>query len=405
MNKNIDPRLTKISCCEVCDNEDITVELDLGHHPLSDDLVKFGDERKNNEYPITIGFCGVCNTAHQIYQVPKTELFHKDYSYRARMTGSVLRGMSDLVDSIEERFGDLNQKKVLDIGSNDGSLLNYFEEKGAKTFGVEPTRAALESRHQTINAFFDEDSSMKVKEEFGSPDFITFTNVFAHIEDLNGLLANLKNLITDNTILVIENHYLGACLETGQFDTFYHEHPRTYSKKSFDFIAEKLGLGLIDVQFVSRYGGNIRAYMGKSDMTKSVEVDETNFLDLFKEMNEDLSRWKGATKQEILSIVEAQGKIKAKAFPGRATILIKLLGLDEKHISAVYEITGSIKVDHYVPGTRIPILPEAKLYSDTDQDELILNLAWHLPEEVRANLTKNGYRGEVIDIKKANFKG
>ena len=129
MNENIDPRLTKISCCEVCGNEDITVELDLGHHPLNDDLVKFGDERKNNEYPIVIGFCGVCNTAHQIYQVPKTELFHKDYSYRARMTGSVLRGMSDLVDSIEERFGDLNQKKVLDIGCNDGSQLDIFKSK------------------------------------------------------------------------------------------------------------------------------------------------------------------------------------------------------------------------------------------------------------------------------------
>ena len=122
-------------------------------------------------------------------------------------------------------------------------------------------------------------------------------------------------------------------------------------------------------------------------------------------MNNDLISWRDEMKKKILSIVEEKGKIKAKAFPGRATILIKLLGLNENHISAVYEITGSIKVEHYVPGTRIPILPESELYSNTDQDDLILNLAWHLPEEVRANLTKNGYRGEVIDIKKANFSG
>ena len=175
--------------------------------------------------------------------------------------------------------------------------------------------------------------------------------------------------------------------------------------QGISILGEKLGLRLTDVQFVSRYGGNIRAYMSHSDDSCPVEVDETNFLDLFKEMNNDLNTWREEARSNILSIVSKTGKIKAKAFPGRATILIKLLGLDETHISAVYEITGSIKVDHYVPGTRIPILPEATLYSETDQDELILNLAWHLPEEVRANLKKNGYKGEVIDIKKANFKG
>ena len=91
--------------------------------------------------------------------------------------------------------------------------------------------------------------------------------------------------------------------------------------------------------------------------------------------------------------------MRAKAFPGRAAILIKLLELNESHISAVYEIKGSMKVGHYVPGTRIPIKPEAELYELNNQEKPILNLAWHIPGEVRANLTLNGYRGEVIDIK------
>ena len=109
--------------------------------------------------------------------------------------------------------------------------------------------------------------------------------------------------------------------------------------------------------------------------------------------------------EEIDSLIEEHGKIKAKAFPGRAAILIKLLNLTEKEISAVYEIKGSVKVNHYIPGTRIPILPESELYSNTDQKEPILNLAWHLPSEVRANLEKNGYLGDVIDIKEATFLG
>ena len=83
-------------------------------------------------------------------------------------------------------------------------------------------------------------------------------------------------------------------------------------------------------------------------------------------------------------------------------MLLKLLGLNEDNISAVYEIKGSLKVGHYVPGTRIPILPEADLYSENDITKPILNLAWHIAEEVKKNLSNNGYKGKIIDIK--NFQ-
>jgi len=110
-------------------------------------------------------------------------------------------------------------------------------------------------------------------------------------------------------------------------------------------------------------------------------------------------KWITETRVMIDDHVSKHGLMRAKAFPGRAAILIKLLGLNENHISAVYEIKGSIKVGHYVPGTRIPILPEVELYAKKDLKKPILNLAWHLPSEVRANLLVNGYTGHVIDIK------
>ena len=208
----------------------------------------------------------------------------------------------------------------------------------------------------------------------GQPDFITFTNVFAHIEDLKGLLKNLKKLIGENTIIVIENHYLGAVLDYGQFDTFYHEHPRTYSFNSFSHIAKTLGLNLIDCQFVSRYGGNIRAYLGSASPIDFLDINESNYKHMFAHMNLSIMNWKWQTRKMIHNFVLNNGKLRAKAFPGRAAILIKLLGLDESHISAVYEIKGSIKVGHYVPGTRIPILPEVNLYKEDNLSVPILKL-------------------------------
>ena len=122
------------------------------------------------------------------------------------MTGSVLAGMKQLVESTEDEFGSLSQKKVLDIGCNDGSLLNYFKEKGAITVGVEPTDAANDSTHETYKAFFDDEVSKKLHTLHGHFDFITFTNVFAHIENLPQLIKNLKKIIS--WIIIIKHPHL-----------------------------------------------------------------------------------------------------------------------------------------------------------------------------------------------------
>jgi len=391
----------KLELCEVCEKTDTLDEvLDLGKHPLCDDLIPVNN--KNifcKEYPVVINFCKNCKTAHQKYQIKKEILFPKNYHYRARVTKSVLADMKDMVDCIETRFGSLNKKYCLDIGCNDGSLLNFFKKKGAKTIGVEPTNAANDSVHLTIKDFFSKKVAIKILKTVGYPDIITFTNVFAHIGNLNNLLVNLKIIIGPNTKIVIENHYLGSILDYGQFDTFYHEHPRTYSLTSFKFIAKKLNLDLCDYQFVSRYGGNIRVYLSKSKKSKKL-INENNFKKKFLIMKNSIFKWKKYTNSFIKKYNLRDGKIRAKAFPGRAAILIKLLGVNENHISAVYEIKNSKKVYHYVPGTRIPILPEFLLFKKKDKKKIILNLAWHLPSEVRKNLKKNKYIGPVFDIKK-----
>ena len=109
--------------------------------------------------------------------------------------------------------------------------------------------------------------------------------------------------------------------------------------------------------------------------------------------------WKNEIVQNIEDLVSKKGPLAAKAFPGRAAIIIKYLDLNETHISAIYEIKGSIKVGYYAPGTRIPILPESELYANNKQSDPIINLAWHISKEVKDNLLSNGYNGKMINIK------
>ena len=391
-------QLRTINKCEVCDNTDLSLELNLGYHPMCDDLIKVEINKQNNEYPIKILYCNKCFTAHQKFQIPKQELFPLDYHYRAKFTKDVLDGMKQLVENIEFKYGSIQGKKVLDIGCNDGSLLDFFKEKGAMTFGVEPTGANFEAAqkgHYIVNAYFDK----KVAENHIKPDIITFTNVFAHIEDLEELINNLKLIMNENTLLVIENHYLGAVLEKNQFDTFYHEHPRTYSLNSFYHIAKKLNREVIDYEFPSRYGGNIRVIIGKGTSVNFKEIfdKELNFSLEFKKMNKDINIWKIEKQKEIQEAINKYGLLEAKAFPGRSAIPIKMLELNENHILKVYEKPGSLKIGYKVPGTNIPIVSDDDM-GDLSQKPVLLNLAWHISSEIEKYLRSKGFKGQLINI-------
>ena len=144
-------------------------------------------------------------------------------------------------------------------------MLNIFKKEGAKTIAVEPTNAINEGArvHKKFHNYFTKKVVKEILQIFGKVDFITFTNVFAHINDLKRLIENLKILISKETIIIIENHYLGSVLAKKQFDTFYSEHLRTYSLNSFVFIAKSLNMFINYFEFPARYGGNIRVFLSR----------------------------------------------------------------------------------------------------------------------------------------------
>lgn len=396
---------TAISSCEVCLGRRLDPVLDLGMHPMCDDLVPLGEDRSCQEFPIEIVFCPTCLTAHQRYQIPKATLFPKSYHYRSRFTSDVLNGMRQLADDAVAMLSGRPSPVVLDVGCNDGSLLDFFVAKGCIAIGVEPTGAAEDARakgHTVYSDYFDPRLAARIAASHPRIDLITFTNVFAHIEDLGSVLEALNLLIGERTVLVIENHYLGSIVSGGQFDTFYHEHPRSYGVTSFAHIARRLGLRISRCDFPSRYGGNIRVTMGRdgaADLDRLIAArDEAGFASKLAAMGGRIAAWRAAKLAQIDELVRTHGPLPAKAFPGRAAILIKLLGLDVDSIARVHEKPGSIKVGHYLPGTRIPIVSDAELGTGDGSAPVLLNLAWHISPEIRGYLAGLGYRGEVVDI-------
>ena len=173
-------------------------------------------------------------------------------------------------------------------------------------------------------------------------------------------------------------------------------------------MARSLGRDLLGVEFPSRYGGNIRIFIGDGsgsaqpgDVAALLSREE-GYFDKFLAMQQNIEKWKRTKRDFLLAQFKQHGKLRAKAFPGRAAILVKLLDLNEDLISAVYEKPGSLKIGNYLPGTRIPILSDHDLFALPDQDAPLLNLAWHIPKEIRSYLVGNGYKGPVTDILSAD---
>ena len=392
-----------IKKCQICENKKMKEILDLGMQPLCDDLKK---NKVGKKYRVKIMFCDKCITAYQKYNVDKKILFHKNYHYRARNTKDVIEGMKDFVSSTLKKKKENRKIKVLDIGCNDGSLLDFFKKEGCQTYGVEPTNAykdALNKGHKIFNTFFDQKNSKEIKKNIKNIDIITFTNVFAHIDNLGQLLKSLKNIMDKNTIVVIENHYLGEVIKKNQFDTFYHEHPRTYSLNSFFGISKKTKLKIDDVQFVKRYNGNIRVFLKSSgENTKKVMKiikKEQDLKKSIKNFQTKLNTWKIKKKVEIDKIVRKYGPIPAKAFPGRSSIPINLLNLDKKTISAVYEKDISLKLGYLVPGTNIPIISDKFFSKNVVNKKIIMNFAWHIKKEISNYIKKElKFKGKILDI-------
>jgi hypothetical protein len=403
--------VSALPACDVCGNDKLINSINLGSHPLQDDLVPVGDDRECVRYPTEVVFCDVCKTAHMKYQLPKKTLFQPSYSHRSSQTHDVLLGMADLVASYEKRYGSLERKVVWDIGCNDGSLLDEFQLRGARTYGCEPTDAAdaAAKKHGVAKRFFDPIVAHDMLEFAGRPDVMTFTNVFAHIEDVKFLCRAVR--IANPKVLIIENHYLGSVIEKNQFDTFFHEHLRTYSYTSFLHIAKELGMYIDSVSFPPRYGGNIRVYMtpvmpGQKQLSfdhKKYIESEHDFSFGLHRLHQRVGWWKKAKRKQIFELTDVSGvgcaPIEAIALPARAPMLFTLLGLDRNRIKTVWQIPGSAKIGHYVPGTRIPICSDQDYKFDKSLvSDVMLNMAWHIAPEIETRWRRLGYEGDFLNV-------
>ena len=223
----------KIDKCQICNSINLIEVMKLGDQPLANSLIKdISDENLVQKYPVNIIRCKDCGLLQIDYIVDQKKVYHPDYPYLPGITPTVDKEQKELSDYLCKSLNLKKNDLVVDIGSNDGSLLRYFKEQGLKTLGVEPTNIAQIAHANgidTIQSFFNKEITDEIKSKYGKAKLLTSTNVFAHMSTLGDVMDGITNLIDDDGYYAFENHYIMEILDKLQYDTFYHEHLRTYS--------------------------------------------------------------------------------------------------------------------------------------------------------------------------------
>lgn len=385
----------QIKNCRICKSQDLHRFLVLGHHPPSDAFLK--EEQLNSpetSYPLDVFFCNNCRLVQLGYVVPPEILFPPDYPYTSSVSDTMPIHFAEFVKEAVERFGLNSNALVVDIGSNDGTLLRGFRNLGVRTLGVEPatniSKIATSRGIETINAFWSKEIVNKIIQEKGKAKIITGTNVFAHVNDLDDFLLGVNTLLDDDGVLIVEFPYLVDLIEKIEFDTIYHEHLSYFSVWPLVILFKRFDLEIFDVKRVPVHGGSIRIFVKRSSAEWPVTNSVKSLIDLENQMKFDIfetytifTEKVNNLRKELLNLLKElkdQGKkIVGYGAPAKGNTLLNYCKIGTDMIEFIVD-KSPLKQGLYTPGMHIPVFPVEKLLEDIP--DYILILPWNFKEEI-----------------------
>lgn len=396
MNNNLRDKegrdMTTMPTCHICQSKKLHKFLSLGPIPLANSFLQ-PDQLGVTEpyYPLDVCFCSNCGLV-QLAQVIAPEILFKDYAYLSGTSMPMKAHFAKLAQSTIQRFSLTEGNLVLDIGSNDGILLENFQRYGLRVLGIEPAtnvaKLALLRGVETLNDFFSESLAHRIRLDKGQPRVILGTNVLAHVADLEGFLRGVNHLLSDDGVFVIEVPYLVDMLSKVEFDTIYHEHLRYFAVRPLIALFSKFGMGIVDVERVNVHGGSLRVYVQKSTDSVSssvmkllnLEIEaKVDSLETYQKFAEDVSR----IKEDLLSLLKTlknQGaKITGYGAPAKGNILLNYCKIGTGMLDYITDTTP-FKQGCYTPGMHIPVFPESHFHEFPPDYALLL--AWNYADSI-----------------------
>jgi hypothetical protein len=384
----------KRTACRACGNNNLKPFLELGPTPLANAFLKTPDEfSREDSFPLDVYFCENCSLV-QLLDVIDPEVLFRDYIY--------VTGTSETMAAHNQKYAqtvvDLQQLTaddlVVEVASNDGSLLHYFKQGGVKTLGVEPARNIAEMARQkgieTVNEFFNTHTAAQVRADYGPAKAVIANNVLAHVDDTQDFLRGCKTLLAENGLVIIEAPYLKELLDRLEYDTIYHEHLCYFSVTALLHLCDAVGLSIVRIDHVPVHGGSLRMYAGaKEDYPHHADdvlaqATEENKLGMtgaacYDQFAQNVADNRQAVL-DLLNQLKLEGKdVAAYGAPAKGNTLLNYCNIGPDLIAYTVD-RNPMKVNMYTPGMHIPVRPVSALVAD--QPDYVLILAWNFAPEI-----------------------
>ena len=379
--------------CLSCDSRDRELVLDLGETPLANAYVR---PEKLSEpelaVPLRVLFCKACGLVQLSHVVPPEILF-SSYAYMTGASTTMVEHFRALAAHLTRRFGLDEEDLVVEVASNDGTLLRGFADLGLRTLGVEPAENLIDVARQkgieSVNLFFDEECARELREERGPAAVVCANNVLAHVADLPGVLAGCRTLVEPAGVVSIEVPYLARLLEHFEYDTIYHEHLSYFSVRAAAEAFRRQGLAIIDIEELPVHGGSLRL-LARAGAEHAPVVGE--MIERERELGmEDVETYHRFARRvaenkaallELLHGLTANGsRLAAYGAPAKGNTLLNYCGIGTELLEFTVD-RNQLKVGTYTPGMRIPIREVDALFQDRPDYTLIL--PWNIAEEIRS---------------------
>ena len=354
-------------------------------------------------YPLHAYVCSGCFLV-QLDEFESAEDIFSEYAYFSSYSQSLLKHCQDYTARMVERFNIDDSWQVMEIASNDGYLLQYFNERGIPVLGVEPAgnvaKIAIDKGIESVVEFLGVESAKEISSSHRKASLLIGNNVLAHVPDLNDFVGGLKILLADNGVITMEFPHLMRLMERNQFDTIYHEHFSYFSLVTVEKVFKAHGLDVFDIEEIPTHGGSLRVFAKhEGDTTHPVqdsvselrqrEVD-AGFLNV--KTYEAFSEQVKETKRKLLDFLikaKREGKsVAAYGAPAKGNTLLNYCGIRTDFIDYTVDISPH-KSGQFLPGTHVPIYHPDKL-KETKPDYVLI-LAWNLKDEIMSQV---GYISE-----------
>ena len=402
--------------CRLCESVNLELAVPMQPSPIADAYVPASGLGKSQAlYPLDLYLCTNCGHVQNL-DVVDPEILFRDYLFTTASSAGLIEHFERYAAEVIESMGIRKDSLVVEIGSNDGSLLGFFRREGMRVLGVDPAREiaarATANGIETLPEFFDSALVGRIRSDRGPASLVCANNVFAHADNLADIVCGIRDLLADDGVFVFEVSYLPDIVDSFLFDTVYHEHVSYHSVAPLAAFFRRLDMELFDVERIPSKGGSIRGFAqrkpsGKRAVTPAVaeltamEHDRGfDAVSLYHDYSQQIAERKAAVVRAVDEALAAGKMVAGYGASTTTTTLMWQFDLTRK-LSFVAD-DNPTKHGLYCPGCHVPVVPSDELY--VRRPDIVLILAWQYATPIMRRHARFMEEGGVFAVPLPKFE-